>query len=62
MSGFPADRLVALVAEHSTVSEMGGALDIRWAQLGWEAVLHGAELAAAEQAALEEAAQPAVAR
>jgi predicted NBD/HSP70 family sugar kinase len=62
MAGFPADRMAALVAEHSTASEMGGALDIRWAQLGWEAVLHGAELAAAERAALEEAAQPAVAR
>lgn len=61
MRGFPAARLAALVAEHSTASEMGVALDIRWAKLGWEAVLHGAELAATEQAALEEA-QPLAAR
>jgi allose kinase len=50
MAGFPADRLAALVAEHSTSSQTGVALDIRWARLGWKAVLHGSELAAAEQA------------
>ena len=62
MAGFPAARLAALIAEHSTSLEMGVALDIRWAKLGWEAVLHGAELAAAEQAALVGEAQPAVVR
>lgn len=61
MAGFPAQRLTALVAEHSTASEIGVPLDIRWARLGWEAALHGAELAAAEAAALEEA-RPAASR
>lgn len=45
MAGFPAERLTALVAAHSTTREMGVDLNLRPAKLGWEAVLHGAEMA-----------------
>jgi predicted NBD/HSP70 family sugar kinase len=50
MAGFPLDRLRQLVVENSTVREVGAALDLRPAQLGWAAALHGAELVAAEAA------------
>ncbi|MCA9840166.1 MAG: ROK family protein, partial [Trueperaceae bacterium] len=44
MPGFPVAHLSKLVAANSTVREMGVELDLRPASLGWEAVLHGAEL------------------
>lgn len=48
MPGYPLDRLTALVKENSTIREMRVELDLRQAVLGWEAVLHGAEISAAE--------------
>ncbi|MCX7890399.1 MAG: ROK family protein [Rhodobacteraceae bacterium] len=47
MAGFPLERLRQLVGIHSTTREMGVALDLRPARLGWEAVLHGAARVAA---------------
>lgn len=58
MAGFPLDRVAALVAENSTIGEMGGALDLRPARLGWGAVLHGAELVAAESGAPARGSRP----
>ncbi|SKA82883.1 allose kinase [Thiothrix eikelboomii] len=49
MAGFPRERLAKLVEENSTVRESGNTLDLRWASLGWGAVLHGAEVTVDEQ-------------
>lgn len=61
MAGFPKERLATLVIENSTARERGGGLDLRWARLGWEAVMHGAELTADEVAERTGRQQPAAA-
>jgi predicted NBD/HSP70 family sugar kinase len=48
MTGFPRDRLVRLVGRHAPIAETGRAMDLRWAELGWTATLHGAARVAAE--------------
>lgn len=49
MKGFPMDRLSALVAAHSAIGDAGHKPDLRPAVLGWQAVVHGAEVTAAER-------------
>jgi predicted NBD/HSP70 family sugar kinase len=49
--GFPRDRLTHLVAEHAPIAETGRSMDLRWAELGWTATLHGAPRVAAEHRA-----------
>lgn len=44
MDGFPKDRLRELVARHAPIAETGRPMDLRWAELGWSSVLHGAPL------------------
>ena len=51
MDGYPKDRLKRLVAEHAPIAETGRPMDLRWAQLGWTSVLHGAPLVVAERLA-----------
>lgn len=55
MPGYPLDRLAALVRQNSTTQEMGVALDMRPAALGWEAVLHGAEITASDHRGFNDA-------
>lgn len=49
MPGFPRERLVQLVERYAPVSETGRALDLRWCDHGWGAVLHGAPSVVEEQ-------------
>lgn len=49
MAQFPIERLSALVAAHSTIGDYGTEPDLRRATLGWQAVVHGAEITAAER-------------
>ena len=55
MPGYPLDRLAALVRQNSTTQEMGVSLDLRPAALGWEAVLHGAEITASDHRGFNDA-------
>lgn len=48
MDGFPRENLRELIVNHSPVAETGRALDLRWCQHGWLAVLHGAPAVVAE--------------
>ena len=42
MAGYPREALRSLVERHAPVSETRRALDLRWSEHGWAAVLHGA--------------------
>lgn len=42
MPGYPRRRLAALVARYAPITETARPMDLRWAELGWTAVLHGA--------------------
>jgi allose kinase len=42
MAGFPHDHLTRLIAEHAPIAETGRTMDLRRAELGWTATLHGA--------------------
>ena len=48
MDGFPRDRLRELIVSHSPVAGASRAIDLRWCQHGWLAVLHGAPSVVAE--------------
>jgi len=48
IDGYPKDRLSRLVEEHAPIAETGRPMDLRWAQLGWTSVLHGAPIVVAE--------------
>jgi allose kinase len=48
MEGFPKDDVAGLIAENAPFESMGRKMDLRWAKLGWEAALHGAQITAAE--------------
>ncbi|MDE2385287.1 MAG: ROK family protein [Alphaproteobacteria bacterium] len=47
MKGFPREQMASMVEANAPFEEMGKKLDLRWAALGWEAVLIGARQAAA---------------
>ncbi len=49
MDGYPKERLSHLVEEHSPIAETGRSMDLRWAELGWTSVLHGAPLVVADR-------------
>ena len=51
MAGYPRELLTRLVAEHAPIAETGRSMDLRWAELGWASVLHGAPRVVAEQLA-----------
>jgi allose kinase len=51
MDGYPKDRLSELIADHAPISETGRPMDLRWAQLGWASVLHGASRIVADHLA-----------
>lgn len=42
MKGFPKEKVASRIAANAPFKEMGLEMDLRWAQLGWEAVLAGA--------------------
>jgi allose kinase len=42
IEAFPRQRLAQLVAANAPFAETGRPMDLRWAELGWQAVLHGA--------------------
>lgn len=48
---YPRARLLQLIADHAPATETGRALDLRWAELGWAAALHGAPRVVAEHSA-----------
>lgn len=48
---YPRELLTRLVAEHAPIAETGRSMDLRWAELGWASVLHGAPRVVAEQLA-----------
>jgi allose kinase len=48
MDSFPRETLRELIVNHSPVAETGRAIDLRWCQHGWLAVLHGARAVVAE--------------
>ncbi|HEY0124733.1 MAG TPA: ROK family protein [Rhizobium sp.] len=48
MTDFPKERLTKLVAEKATFEQTGRPMDLRWAELGWRGVLHGAPQAVVE--------------
>lgn len=51
MDGYPRERLSRLVEKHAPIVETGRAMDLRWAELGWTSVLHGAPLVVSERLA-----------
>ena len=51
MDGYPKERLSRLIEEHAPIAETGRSMDLRWAQLGWTSVLHGASLVVANRIA-----------
>jgi predicted NBD/HSP70 family sugar kinase len=42
IDGYPKHRLSELIAELAPIAETGRPIDLRWAQLGWASILHGA--------------------
>jgi allose kinase len=48
MAGFPRDDVAGLIEENAPFQSTGRKMDLRWASLGWEAALHGAQITAAE--------------
>jgi len=48
MPAFPRDCLARLIEVNSPFAETGRPMDLRWAELGWKSVLHGAPHAATE--------------
>jgi len=48
MADFPKEQLKRLVAERAPFEQTGRPMDLRWAELGWRGVLHGAPHAVAE--------------
>ena len=48
MVDFPRERLRDLIAEKAPFDQTGRPMDLRWAELGWRGVLHGAPKAVAE--------------
>jgi predicted NBD/HSP70 family sugar kinase len=48
MKGFPREQLAGLIEASSLFSHLGRTIDLRWATLGWQSVLHGAPEAVRE--------------
>ncbi|WP_454854994.1 ROK family protein [Rhizobium binxianense] len=48
MADFPKETLRNLIAEKAPFDQTGRPMDLRWAELGWRGVLHGAPRAVAE--------------
>jgi hypothetical protein len=49
MNGYPREKLAALIDQYAPVSETRRAIDLRWSDQGWEAVLYGAPAVVEEQ-------------
>lgn len=48
MDGLPREKLRELIVNHPPVAATGRAIDLRWCQHGWLALLHGAPAVVAE--------------
>jgi allose kinase len=48
MADFPREKLRELIAQKAPFDQTGRPMDLRWAELGWRGVLHGAPRAVAE--------------
>jgi allose kinase len=51
MPSFPKGKLVSTIEASFPFRQIGQTLDLRWAQLGWKSVLHGAARVAAQSSA-----------
>jgi len=51
MTHFPKEKLVAAIRSSFPFEQVGQAVDIRWATLGWQSVLYGASLVASDRTA-----------